>query len=131
TEVNVSATAAPLVDDVKSHVSQVIGNTEIQELPINGRRYDSFALLTPGVTSDGTFGLVTFRGMALGNSYLTDGNDTTNQYYQEAPGRTRIAAAISQDAVQEFQVITAGYMPEFGRASAGVINTVTKSGTND
>lgn len=120
-----------LVEVAKSDVSQVIDKTQIDELPINGRRFDTFVLLTPGVTSDGTFGLVSFRGMALGNSFLTDGNDTTNQYYQEAPGRTRISAQISQDAVQEFQVIAAGYLPEFGRASGGVINTVTRSGSND
>ena len=129
--VEVTAQGAPVVDDVKSDVSQVIGNREIQELPINGRRFDSFALLTPGVSSDGTFGLLTFRGMALGNSFLTDGNDTTNQFYQEAPGRTRISAQISQDAVQEFQVINAGYLPEFGRSSGGLVNTVTRSGSND
>jgi outer membrane receptor protein involved in Fe transport len=130
-QVEVTAEAAPLVDDVKADVSSVIGNNFIQDLPINGRRFDSFALLTPGVTSDGVFGLITFRGMALGNSYLTDGNDTTNQYYQEAPGRTRISAQISQDAVQEFQVINAGYLPEFGRSSGGLVNTVTRSGSND
>src|SRR4029079_6251998 len=130
TEIEVTA-ATVRVDETKTEVSGVIGNREIQDLPVNGRRFDSFALLTPGVTTDGTFGLVTFRGMALGTSFLTDGNDTTNQYYQEAPGRTRISTQISQDAVQEFQVITAGYMPEFGRASSGLINTVTRSGTND
>ena len=130
TEVNVTDTA-PVVDDTKSEVSQVVGTREIQDLPINGRRFDSFALLTPGVTSDGTFGLITFRGMALGNSFLTDGNDTTNAYYQEAPGRTRISAQISQDAVQEFQVINTGYLPEFGRSSGGLVNTVTRSGGNE
>jgi hypothetical protein len=131
TEVQVRAEAEGLADGTKTDVSSVIGSQEIQELPINGRRFDSFALLTPGLTTDGTFGLVTFRGMALGNSFLTDGNDTTNQYYQEAPGRTRISAQISQDAVQEFQVINAGYLPEFGRSSGGVVNTVTRSGQND
>jgi outer membrane receptor for ferrienterochelin and colicin len=130
TEVQVTA-ATVRVDETKTEVSGVIGNREIMDLPVNGRRFDSFALLTPGVTTDGIFGLVTFRGMALGSTFLTDGNDTTNQYYQEAPGRTRISSQISQDAVQEFQVISAGYMPEFGRASSGVINTVTRSGSND
>jgi len=130
TEVQVTA-ATVRVDETKTEVSGAISSREIMDLPVNGRRFDSFALLTPGVTTDGIFGLVTFRGMALGSTFLTDGNDTTNQYYQEAPGRTRISSQISQDAVQEFQVISAGYMPEFGRASSGVINTVTRSGTND
>lgn len=130
TEILVTANQEFTVDSVKSDVSEVIGTREIMELPINGRRFDSLALLTPGITTDGIFGLVTFRGMALGNSFLTDGNDTTNQYYQEAPGRTRISSQISQDAVQEFQVINAGYLPEFGRSSGGLVNTVTRSGTN-
>src|SRR5206468_3008073 len=49
--------AAPLVEDTKTDVSQVIGTQQIQDLPINGRRVDSFVLLTPGVSNDGTFGL--------------------------------------------------------------------------
>lgn len=130
TEILVTANQEFTIDSAKSDVSEVIGTREIMELPINGRRFDSLALLTPGVSNDGIFGLVTFRGMALGNSFLTDGNDTTNQYYQEAPGRTRISSQISQDAVQEFQVVNAGYLPEFGRSSGGLVNTVTRSGTN-
>src|SRR6266849_1156287 len=120
-----------LVESTKTDVSQVVSKEQIDELPINGRRFDSFVLLTPGVTNDGTFGLLTFRGVAGGNSFLTDGNDTTNQFFGEGPGRDRIRSQISQDAVQEFQVIAAGYLPEFGRASGGVINTVTRSGSND
>ena len=59
-----------------------------------------------------------------------DGNDTTEQFYNENAGRTRIGAQISQDAVQEFQVLSNGFSAEFGRAMGGVINTVTKSGSN-
>ncbi len=127
--VEVSA-AAPLVDDTKTEVSQVVGSQLIQDLPINGRRVDTFVLLTPAVTNDGTFGLVSFRGVLGGNAFLTDGNDTTNQYYLENAGRTRAHSQISQDAVQEFQVLTAVASAEFGRANGGVINTVTKSGGN-
>lgn len=121
----------PILDETKTGVSQVVGSGQILNLPINGRRVDSFVLLTPGVVPDGTFGLVSFRGIAGGNAYLTDGNDTTNQFYNENAGRTRISTQISQDAVQEFQVLTNGYSAEFGRASGGVINTVTRSGAND
>lgn len=120
---------APVVDSQKQGVSQVVTSEQIDNLPINGRRVDSFVLLTPGVTNDGTFGNVTFRGVAGGNAFLTDGNDTTNSFYNENAGRTRISANISQDSVQEFQVLTGGNA-EFGRASGGVINTVTKSGGN-
>jgi outer membrane receptor protein involved in Fe transport len=125
------AGVAPIVEDTKTDVSQVVNTTQIQELPINGRRVDSFVLLTPAVSNDGTYGLLTFRGSIAGNSFLTDGNDTTQSYYNENAGRTRIASQISQDAVQEFQVLSAAYTAEFGRATGGVVNTVTKSGGND
>src|SRR5262249_13631327 len=105
TQVEVTA-SAPLVEDTKSDVSQVIDSQQIQELPINGRRVDSFVLLTPGVTNDGTFGLLTFRGVAGHNSFLIDGNDTTEQFYNENAGRTRIASHLSHDAVQAFQVVS-------------------------
>ena len=122
---------APLVEDAKSGVTQVVTQQQIDELPINGRRADTFVLLTPAVTPDGSFGLVSFRGISSGNSFLTDGNDTTNSFYNENAGRTRISTQISQDAVQEFQVLSDGFSAEFGRAIGGVINTVTRSGTND
>jgi hypothetical protein len=122
---------APLLESTKSGVSQVVEKTQIDNLPINGRRADTFVLLTPAVTDDGTFGLVSFRGVAGGNAFLTDGNDTTQSFYNENAGRTRISTQISQDAVQEFQVLSNGFSAEFGRALGGVINTVTRSGTND
>lgn len=122
---------APLVEETKSGVSQVVTQQQIDQLPINGRRADTFVLLTPAVAPDGTFGLVSFRGISSGNSFLTDGNDTTNSFYNENAGRTRISTQISQDAVQEFQVLSNGFSAEFGRAIGGVINTVTRSGTND
>ena len=121
---------APLLDSSKVDVSELVSSKQILELPINGRRVDAFVLLTPGVTTDGPFGLISFRGNAGGNSFLTDGNDTTNQFYNENAGRTR-TTNISQDAVQEFQVITSNFLAEYGRASGGVINTVTRSGGND
>ena len=130
TMVDVTA-EAPLVEDTKVGVTSTIGKDQILELPINGRRVDSFVLLTPAVTNDGEFGLISFRGIAAGNAFLTDGNDTTNSFYNENAGRTRIGSQLSQDAVQEFQVLSNGFSAEFGRAMGGVINTVTKSGNNE
>src|SRR2546421_1731156 len=127
----VEVSAAPLVEDAKTDVSQVVNSQQILDLPINGRRVDSFALLTPAVVPDGNFGLLSFRGIAGHNAFLTDGNDTTNQYYNENAGRTRIQSQISQEAVQEFQVVSNNFSAEYGNAMGGVINTVTKSGTND
>jgi outer membrane receptor protein involved in Fe transport len=130
TSVEVSA-AAQLIEDTKSDVSQVVNTRDIMNLPINGRRVDSFVLNTPGVTNDGTFGLLTFRGVEGNNSFLLDGNDNTQQFYDENAGRTRIQSQVSADAVEEFQVVSSNVSAEYGRAMGGVTNTVTKSGTND
>jgi hypothetical protein len=129
TSVSVEA-AAPTVEDTKSGITDLVGQQQIDNLPINGRRADTFVLLTPGVVRDGTFGLVSFHGISAGNAFLTDGNYTTNSFYSENAGRTRISTQISEDAVQEFQVLSDGYSAEFGRAMGGIINTVTRSGTN-
>jgi hypothetical protein len=129
TRISVDA-AAVAVDQTKIEVSQVVRNTQILNLPINGRRVDTYALLTPAVVPDGSQGLISFRGIAGGNSFLTDGNDTSNQYFDENAGRTRISTQISQDAVQEFQVLSSGYSAAYGRATGGIINTVTRSGSN-
>lgn len=127
----IEVVGTPPLDETKTDVSQVIDSQQILDLPINGRRVDSFVLLTPGVTNDGNFGLLTFRGVANGNSFLLDGNDSTEQFYGENNGRTRILSQISQDAVQEFQVVSANFSAEYGNAMGGVVNTVTRSGTND
>ena len=122
---------APLIDDTKTDVSQVIGTDQIDQLPVNGRRYDNFVLLTPGVTADGAFGLLSFRGMANGNSFLLDGNDATQQFYLENNGGTRMLSPVAQDSIQEFEVVSANFSAQYGFASGGVVNTVTRSGTND
>ena len=129
TQVEVTS-ASELLDDTKNDVSQAVGDFQISNLPINGRRVDSFVLLTPGVTNDATFGLVTFRGVAGNNNFLLDGNDNTEQFYDENAGRTRMVSQVSQDAVQEFQVVSSNYSAEYGRAMGGVVNTITKSGSN-
>jgi hypothetical protein len=123
--------AALVSDQGRTGLSQVVRNSDILNLPINGRRVDRYVLLTPAVVPDGVQGLVSFRGIAGGNTFLTDGNDTSNQFFHENAGRTRISAQISQDAVQEFQVLSTGYSAEYGRASGGIINTVTRTGENN
>ncbi len=131
TTVEVNA-EAPVIDDTKTGVASSVDQAMIENLPSNGRRVDNFVLGTsPAVTNDGEFGLLSFRGVAMGNSFLTDGNDTTNSFYNENAGRTRIGSQISADAVQEFQVLSDGFSAEFGRAMGGVVNTVTRGGAND
>jgi len=118
--------------NVDLHVDLAVAGTEASvEVTAEGRRVDSFVLLTPAVVPDGAFGLLSFRGIGGHNAFLTDGNDTTNTFYNENAGRTRITSPISQEAVQEFQVISNNYAAEYGQAMGGVVNTITKSGSND
>ena len=105
---------------------------DIENLPINGRRWSDLTLLTPGVVSDSNgFGLLSVRGMSpLLNNVTIDGADDNQAYFSEERGRTREGYSTPQVAVQEFQVNTGVYSAEYGRALGGVINSVTKSGTN-
>jgi hypothetical protein len=123
---------APLMHTNSPEISTVLDQATIDNLPINGRRWSSFALLTPGVVSNSDgFGLLSFRGISyLLNNNTVDGADDNQAYFSEARGRTRASYAISQGAVQEFQVNTSNYSAEYGRSAGGVINTVTKSGGN-
>jgi len=130
-EVTITA-EAPVVNTNDATNATGINETSISELPINGRRASSFVLLTPGVAPDGAFGLISFRGISgLLNNSTVDGGDDNQAFFSEARGRTRISSSISQDAVREFSVNTSNYSAEFGRAAGGVVNTVTKSGTNE
>ncbi len=130
-EVEVSVDA-PVINTTNQDFANNIDQTSISELPINGRRASNFVLLTPGVAPDGDFGLISFRGISgLLNNSTVDGGDNNQAFFAEERGRTRISSSISQDAVREFQVNTSNYSAEFGRAAGGVVNTVTKSGTND
>ncbi|PYR64317.1 MAG: hypothetical protein DMF91_00740, partial [Acidobacteria bacterium] len=113
---------SPVIDTRRTDVSNVIGEQAIENLPMNGRRWDNFVLLSPGVTNDGNFGLVSYRGISgLYNNNMVDGVDNNQAFFSEARGRTRIAYAVSQVAIKEFQVGVSNMSAEFGR---------TKSGTN-
>lgn len=110
----------------------MISRTQINELPINGRRADQFALLAPGVTREGRFGLLSYRGQSgVFNNFTLEGNDDNQAYFSEAAGRTRIASNISANAIQEFQVAVSNFLPEFGRSAGGGINAVVRSGGNN
>ncbi|MBC7931290.1 MAG: TonB-dependent receptor [Rubrivivax sp.] len=122
---------APVINTQQQDFSSNINQTSINELPINGRRWSNFAILTPGSTPDGSFGLISFRGISgLLNNNTVDGGDNNQAFFSEERGRTRISYSISQSAIREFQVNTSNYSAEYGRSAGGVTNAVTKSGTN-
>ena len=126
---------APLVETSRTQVSITINDRAIAALPINGRDFTNIVLLTPGVTTDVRGGL-SFAGQRAMNRLLVDGVDQNDSFFDQPLGGEGFSAAgstnyhFSQEAVQEFQVNSNAYSAELGRASGGVTNAVTKSGTN-
>jgi len=122
----------PLIDVQRTAVSTVINEQQIAQLPIDRRNYISFAVLAAGVTTDRTLNQgpaetsgLSFSGQsARANNITVDGLDNND----DATGGVR--AVFSQDAVREFQVVAHSYSAEFGKAAGGVVNIVTRSGTN-
>jgi outer membrane receptor protein involved in Fe transport len=124
----------PAVETTRSQVSFTVESNLISNLPANGRNYLDFVLLTPGVTrgSRGSFDL-SFGGQRKMNLLRVDGADNDNTFFMEALGLSlgTVPYQFSLASVQEFQVNTNAYSAALGRAGTGVINVVTKSGTND
>jgi len=129
-------TEAPVIEPTRTEVSQVVETQQIQALPIAGRLFTDFALLSPGVTTgrislqstftDPATTRISFGGQRdLNNSVTVDGADNINT----ATGSQR--ATPSQEALSEFRVVNNSFAAEYGRALGGIVNIVTKSGSND
>src|SRR5437879_13005252 len=131
TETVVATAEAPVITTDRADLTSNINDISINNLPINGRRWSTFALGTPGAVPDGGFGLVSFRGVSgLLNNNTVDGGDNNQAFFSEERGRTRISYSTSEAAIQEFQINTSNYSAEYGRSAGGVVNAVTKSGSN-
>src|SRR5262249_8957771 len=133
-ESEVVVTSEPLlVETAKTSTSTTIGEERIDNLPINGRNYVNFSLtnsqvqrdVAPSIGAAPTSGLNFGGQRARSNAVNVDGMDAVDN------GVNGIRSTLSQEGVQEFQIITNGYEAEYGRASGGVVNIITKSGTND
>ena len=124
--------AAPLVNTVSPDFSNVVEQLTLHDLPENNYRWSAFALLTPGVVNDSNgYGLLSFRGQStLLNNVTIDGTDDNQAYFSEERGRTRAGYSTIKAAIQEFQVNTSNYSVEYGRSAGGIVNSVTKSGSN-
>ena len=122
----------PLLDTDKVAINQVITENLINNLPVNGRRFDNFVLGTPNVVPDGNTGLISFRGISgIYNSNIVDGANNNQAFFSEARGRSIGAPYVYPvDAIKEFSTENAGYSAEFGQAAGGIINAVTKAGGN-
>ena len=123
---------APLVNTTSPDFAGVVAQETLHDLPENNYRWSAFALLTPGVVNDSNgYGLLSFRGQStLLNNVTIDGTDDNQAYFSEERGRTRAGYSTIKAAVQEFQVNTSNYSVEYGRSAGGIVNSVTKSGSN-
>jgi hypothetical protein len=131
--VRVTAEAA-VVETTRSAVASTLNQTTVEATPILGRKFEDLLTLTPGVSvvqgPDGDE--ITFAGQrGVFNNISLDGGDYNNGFFGEQVGGQRAAIDITLEAVKEFQVIASGAPAEFGRTAGGVVNVITKSGTND
>jgi hypothetical protein len=130
--VNVTSESAP-IETTRSESAQTVEQRQIDNLPINGRNYVNFTLINSQVTRDNapTIGPAPNSGLDISgargrsNMVSVDGADAVDASIDG------IRSTVSQEAVQEFQMILSNYNAEYGRATGGVVNIVTKSGTND
>src|SRR5487761_1627508 len=136
--------AAPTVQLASSSISAVVNSTTVRQLPLNGRSWTDLAKLQPGVNAIQTqilastgpdrgnrgFGAqISISGQRpVENNYRLDGV-SINDYSNGAPGSV-LGGNLGVDAIQEFSVLTTNYSAEYGRTAGGVINAITKSGTN-
>ncbi len=132
-ETVVVTTEAALIETQRTAVAETITSRAIQNLPINQRDYLNFTLLTSNAARDSapSIGAAPTSGLNFGgqrarsNQVSLDGADATDNSVNG------VRSTVSQEAVQEFQIITNSYMAEFGRASGAIVNIVTKGGSND
>ncbi len=122
------------LETTRTAVSTIVDERAVQHLPVNGRNFIEFALLTAGVARDVRLGDLSFAGQrGTLNSLVIDGADSNNTFAGQTLGRSgsgRAPYQFSLDAVKEFQVNAQSFSAEYGRAGGAVINVVTKSGTN-
>jgi carboxypeptidase family protein len=124
---------AELVETTRSSTTDTIEQRRIDNLPINGRNYINFALTdsqvlrdnAPAIGAAPTSGLNISGQRGRSNMVNVDGADATDNSVNG------VRSTVSQEAVQEFQIITNSYAPEYGRASGGVVNIITRSGSNE
>jgi hypothetical protein len=137
--VRVSGTT-PLLRPTESSASTVLERSLIGDLPLNGRKYTNFMILTANTSYDGDTGLVSIAGQqggedsgyANGNgssAFTVDGSNATNNYFADIVGRNRIPYLYGEDSINEFQVAVSPYSAVYG-GGAGFVNAVTRSGGN-
>jgi outer membrane receptor for ferrienterochelin and colicin len=129
----VEVTGTPIIETTQTASTTTLNENTVSETAILGRKFEDLLTLTPGVSvvqgPDGDE--ISFAGQrGIFNNISLDGGDYNNGFFGEQVGGQRAAIDITLDAVKEFQVIASGASAEFGRSAGGVVNVVTKSGTD-
>jgi hypothetical protein len=127
------AAEALVIDVTQAGPSALVDQKFVATLPLNGRRFSDLALMTPAASVDPERGQISFAGQRSINSSINiDGADYNQRFFGGQTGgeRANEAYVVSQEAIQEFQVVRSSFAPEFGRTTGGMINVITKSGTN-
>jgi hypothetical protein len=130
---SVDVSATMISSDLPSP-STVLTTAAIEDLPINGRRFQDLALLTPQVVVEPSRSQISFAGQrGINSNIMLDGADYNQPFFGGIRGgeRSNSIITVPQSSVQEFQAITSGYSAEYGRSSGGVLNVISKSGAND
>jgi len=127
---------SPIVETTNPSVTAAVSEGQIQNLPLQGRDFTDFVVLTPGTVAGGTDEIDGGRGginigaRGVQNSFNVDGANSQSAFFGEERGGTRPPFTFSQAAIKEFQVLKSSYNLQF-QATGGVINAITKSGTNE
>ncbi len=114
--------------------SAVVDRRALQDLPINGRRFQDLALVTPTVQVDPQRGQISIAGQrGIYSNVMVDGADYNQPFFGGIRGgeRSNLIFTVPQSAIQEFQVVATGYAAEYGRSTGGVVNAITRSGSNE
>jgi carboxypeptidase family protein len=125
---------APVVETTNSQTGTLVNSAAVANLPLNGRRFLDLAQLTPGVMVEPERNQISFAGSRGINSAINiDGSNFNEPFFGGQAGGERSGSAyvVSQAAVDQFQVVRGTFDPEYGRATGGSVNVITKSGTND
>jgi outer membrane receptor for ferrienterochelin and colicin len=126
-------TDVPVVEVTKTESSSTLDEAAVANTPVLGRKFEDLLTLTPGVSiSQGPDGdEININGQrGIFNNISLDGGDYNNGFFGEQAGGQRAAVDITLEAVKEFQIIASGANAEYGRTAGGVVNVITKSGTN-
>ncbi len=127
-------TDVPVIEVTKTESSSTLNEIAVANTPVVGRKFEDLLTLTPGVAiTQGPDGdEINFNGQrGIFNNVSLDGGDYNNGFFGEQAGGQRAAIDITLEAVKEFQVIASGANAEYGRTAGGVVNVITKSGTNN